>query len=67
MQLLPQKFYAVKQPENAFENPHGGEAVPVRHLQEAVHAALKSQVAQAAAHQRAALHVRRLPEEVRQR
>ena len=67
MQLLHQKFYAVLQPENAFENPHGGETAPVRHLQEAVHPERPPQVAQAGAHQRAALHVRRLPEEVQNR
>ena len=50
MQHLPQKFYAVLQPENAFENPHGGETAPVRHLQEAIHPVKQPQGPQAAAH-----------------
>ena len=68
--LLPslrQEFHAVFQPEYAYDaNPHRRE-VSLRHMSEGVHHEVQPQVAQTCAQQRAALQVRWLPEEIRQR
>ena len=69
--LLPrlrQEIHAEQRPAVTYANPYGREAVCLRHMSEAVQQDELPQVAQAkAAHQRGALQVRRLPEEVRQR
>ena len=66
MPNLWQEFRAKHHPEEAYSNPHRRE-VCLRHLSEVVHQGVLSQVAQTCAQQRAALQVRRLPKDVRQR
>lgn len=55
------------QPQDPLAAAFRPEALRVRPLPSQVYAVCSSQAAQAVAHQRAALHVRRMPEEVHQR